>query len=76
MTDSDQLRTALANERTLLAYIRTALSLMIFGMAIIKFFPEEVLLVLFGWAFLGCGAVLLIWGGFHFRKIAVLILKL
>jgi len=41
MDDSDQLRTVLANERTLLAYIRTALSAWIFGMAAVKFFSDN-----------------------------------
>lgn len=62
MTDSDKLRTVLANERTLLAYIRTTLSAWIFGMAAIKFFPENLLIVCLGWVVIICGIVVLLWG--------------
>ena len=75
MTDSDKLRTTLANERMLLAYIRTALSLLIFGMAVIKFFPEQLFLVFLGWILLFCGIAVLGWGSFHFRKVPRLIRK-
>ncbi len=47
--DKDTLRTVLANERTMLAYVRTALSAVIFGMAILKFFYESAFLVVIGW---------------------------
>jgi putative membrane protein len=33
-------RTELADERTLLSYIRTSLNILIFGVAINKFYPE------------------------------------
>ena len=72
---SDQMRTILANERTLLAYIRTALALLVFGMAAIKFFSETWIIVILGWFFMVCGAGLLIWGLFHFRKVSKLIGK-
>ena len=49
MGDLDSLRTILANERTLLAYIRTTLSAWIFGMAAVKFFSENFLLICLGW---------------------------
>lgn len=68
MTDSDKLRTILANERTLLAYIRTALSAWIFGMAVVKFFPEHVLSVGLGWIVIGCGTFILVWGSIQSRK--------
>ena len=66
----DKLRTELANERTLLAYVRTALALMVFGMAAIKFFPENSLIVGLGWLFLLGGMAGLSWGVAHFRKVA------
>ena len=75
MLDSDQLRTILANERTLLAYVRTALALLIFGMAAIRFFFDVPIIVLFGWFFMACGIITLIWGLFHFRKVSILISK-
>jgi len=37
----DQRRTALVNERTLLAYVRTCLSILIFGTAFYKFFENN-----------------------------------
>ena len=68
MRDLDQLRTVLANERTLLAYIRTALSAWIFGMAAVKFFFENFLLVCLGWFVTVGGTVVLFWGIWQFRK--------
>lgn len=62
MGELDKLRTVLANERTLLAYIRTALSAWIFGMAAVKFFPEHPSVVALGWAAIIVGAMILIWG--------------
>lgn len=72
---SGRLRTILANERTLLAYFRTALALLVFGMAAIKFFSDIWIIVVLGWFFIACGVGLLIWGLFHFRKVSRLIGK-
>ena len=68
MTDTDKLRTTLANERTLLAYIRTALSAWIFGMAAVKFFPENFPIVCLGWVASACGMIILFWGVLLSRK--------
>ena len=68
MADLDQLRTILANERTLLAYIRTALSAWIFGMAAVKFFSENFLLVCLGWFVTVGGTVILFWGIWQFHR--------
>jgi putative membrane protein len=68
MTNPDKLRTALANERTLLAYIRTALSAWIFGMAAVKFFPENVLIVSFGWVVSISGTLILFLGFYYSKK--------
>ena len=73
MSDLDRLRTVLANERTLLAYIRTSLALLIFGMAAVKFFPDVSIIIFLGWAFMICGISILMWGIFHFRTISRLI---
>lgn len=57
-------RTALANERTLLAYVRTALQLTVAGVSLIKFFDDPVTfaigvaLVPIGFTILGSGFVL------------------
>lgn len=68
MENFDKLRTVLANERTLLAYIRTALSAWIFGMAAIKFFAESPLMVALGWTSVVSGIVILAWGAFWSQK--------
>ena len=75
MSELDKLRTSLANERTFLAYIRTALALLIFGMAAIKFFPDSVLIVSLGWIFMTGGVATLLWAVLHFRKVSKLIKK-
>jgi len=67
MSELDKLRTILANERTLLAYIRTTLALLIFGMAAIKFFPENIFIVTFGWIVCAGGMGVLLWGLYHSR---------
>ncbi|MDD4907919.1 MAG: DUF202 domain-containing protein [Candidatus Omnitrophica bacterium] len=72
MIDTDKLRTALANERTLLAYIRTTLSAWIFGMAAVKFFPEYFLMVCLGWGAIVSGVIILFWGIAQSRKRHVL----
>ena len=68
MIDSDKFRATLANERTLLAYIRTTLSAWIFGMAAVKLFPENILMAWLGWGAIVSGALILFWGIFHSRK--------
>ena len=68
MTDSDKLRTMLANERTMLAYIRTALSAWIFGLAAIKLFADNFLIVCLGWVVAVGGIFILLWGIFESRR--------
>ncbi|HBO97150.1 MAG TPA: DUF202 domain-containing protein [Candidatus Omnitrophica bacterium] len=70
MENPDELRTNLANERTLLAYVRTALALAVSGMAAIKFFPESPLVVSLGWLAVAGGIMLLAWGIVHIRKVS------
>lgn len=55
-------RTILANERTYLAYIRTALTLFIGGVTFIKFF-DSIVTAMIGWAFLPAACVA-IWIGY------------
>ncbi|MBI5023605.1 MAG: DUF202 domain-containing protein [Candidatus Omnitrophica bacterium] len=66
----DGLRTNLANERTLLAYVRTALAIAVSGMAAIKFFPESPLVVSLGGLAVAAGIILLAWGIVHIRKVS------
>jgi len=68
MIDTDKLRTALANERTMLAYIRTALSAWIFGLAAIKLFAENFFIVCLGWVVAISGVFILLWGIFESRR--------
>lgn len=63
-------RTRLANQRTLLAFIRTSLYLVVSGLAVIQ---VKVLqdIYLFGWILIACSIIVLIAGVinyFYFRK--------
>ena len=55
-------RTNLANERTLLAYVRTAFMLIIAGATAIKALPGDRLAVNSGWALLVLGTVVALFG--------------
>ena len=61
-------RTDLANERTLLAYGRTALMIVATGFSLIKFFPESAGLVRLGWVLGILGAALGIVGLVRFAR--------
>jgi len=66
---NDQLnaaRTILANERTVLAYIRTSLTLFVGGITFIRFFDNLVIEIV-GWVFLPIGIINLIIGIFRYR---------
>lgn len=54
-------RTTLANERTLLGYVRTALAMAVVGASALKFFESHALLVA-GWLFLAAGGATLLIG--------------
>ncbi len=58
----DKLRTVLANERTYLAYVRTALSAVVFGLVLLKFFPADPMLMRVGVISLVFGFLVLAWG--------------
>ena len=60
-------RTLLANENTLLAYLRSALTLMIAGVTFIHFFAASWLLWL-GFAFVPLGLGVGLFGGWRFRR--------
>lgn len=59
-------RTILSNERTLLAYGRTALAQVIIGGSALKFFDSPILTLL-GWAFLAGGVATMLIGWRRFR---------
>lgn len=63
-------RTSLANERTLLAYIRTAIMLAVSGITFIKFFPEIRVAHFLGWSLLPLSLVLAALGLSRFMHVA------
>lgn len=52
-------RTRMANERTLLAYLRTSFMLMIAGATAIRLFGDSLAVVLTGWALILLGLLIL-----------------
>ena len=62
-------RTDLANERTLLAYGRTALMVIATGVTVIKFFPESSLLQYLGWSLAFLGGTIGLIGGVRFTRL-------
>ena len=61
-------RTQMANERTLLAYLRTALTLFIAGVSFIRFFDSLVIEII-GWLFVPLGVWVSWIGVARFRKL-------
>ncbi len=55
-------RTAMANERTWLAYLRTAIGFMAAGGGIVKIFTESVPLQISGWGLMSCSVFCAFWG--------------
>lgn len=60
-------RNKLANERTLLAYIRTFLSFVIAGVSLIQFFDVPSFIIL-GYCFIPAGFIILVIGIIRYRK--------
>jgi putative membrane protein len=50
-------RTRLANERTLLSYLRTALMLLVAGATAVKFVAKTPSVVITGWGFIAAGVL-------------------
>jgi len=61
-------RSKLANERTLLAYIRTGLMFFVSGLSLIKLFSDDTVLVYFGYFLIPLSVCLIIWGIYRFIK--------
>jgi inner membrane protein YidH len=59
-------RTKLANERTLLAYIRTAFMLFVAGATALKVFVDTPGVVLTAWLFIGLGVFVGVFGAWRF----------
>lgn len=62
-------RTDLANERTLLAYGRTALMLVATGVSLVKFLEVSFDMVVVGWGLIGCGAIVGAIGMYRFGSL-------
>jgi putative membrane protein len=63
-------RTVLANERTLLAYIRTSLTFAITGVGILKFIEDGMTVILVGWGMILAGAILFLVGLLRYKKLS------
>jgi putative membrane protein len=59
-------RTRLANERTLLAYIRTAFMLIVAGATALKLFVETPAVVVTAWLFIALGVFVVLLGTWRF----------
>ena len=55
-------RTNQANERTFLAYARTAVMALFTGISLFQLFPESMLIYIFGWAAILTSFILFFWG--------------
>jgi putative membrane protein len=72
MSEPD-VRFSLANERTLLAYQRTAIGLMAAAIAVVHFFGEGLLVFLLAATLIVTGAIAAVGGYVHFRRVDVAI---
>lgn len=63
------IRTDLANERTLLAYGRTALMLVATGVSLVKFFDLSFDFVLIGWGLIVIGGIVGLIGMIRFARL-------
>lgn len=68
-------RTVLANERTFLSFLRTALTLFVAGVTFIRFFGYLELEIL-GWIFIPVSIIILILGALRYKKTRQSIIEL
>jgi putative membrane protein len=61
-------RTIMANERTLLAFLRTSLAFCIAGIGLIKYLDHQALDAI-GWIFIALAGIFLIWGVHRYRHV-------
>lgn len=62
-------RTDLANERTLLAYGRTALMVAATGVTLMKFYPESMLVRTTSWPLVALGVLIALFGVIRFIRL-------
>ena len=60
--------TSMANERTLLAFIRTSMTFVIMGIGMIKYLAHPVFDAI-GWICVVIAGILLIWGVYRYRRV-------
>ncbi len=65
-------RTAMANEVSFLAYVRTALTILVGGVSLLHFFSDLFFQIL-GWIAIGISMITVIIGFFRFRQMGILI---
>lgn len=63
--DLDKTRTHYSNERTLLSYVRTSMSVLVLAVAMMRFF-ENRSVIYTGWVLLGAGIFILLLGAYRF----------
>ena len=69
-TDSPaRLRTILANERTLLAYVRTSIMLAFSGITALKLFPADPVFLIMGIILIPLSGAVGLFGYLHFRRV-------
>lgn len=61
------IRFLLANERTLLAWVRTSLALMAGGLVFTQYGPQSQVKTIFGLVFIALGAIMAIFGYIRFK---------
>lgn len=62
-------RTILANETSFMSYVRTSLTLIAAGATLIKFFNNNELMQILGWAFIGVGGWFAFYGYRRYRQV-------
>jgi putative membrane protein len=60
-------RTKLANERTFLAYVRSAIMLFISGVTLVKLFADDAVVVQLGVALIPASVAIVLFGGVRFH---------
>ncbi|WP_197169122.1 DUF202 domain-containing protein [Novipirellula galeiformis] len=68
--DLNLIRTDLANERTLLAYGRTALMVAGTGVSVLKFFSEMLYYQIIGWSLIAIGLIIGVIGAERFVRLS------
>lgn len=62
-------RTDLANERTLLAYGRTALMVSATGVTLLKFYPDSLTIRILSWPLIALGLLIALFGIIRFARL-------